>query len=51
VDDLLKPFAVQSTGIAANRVLAPVPEHPSNAAFWWHDPHYVAHSRHSCCIG
>lgn len=51
VDELLAPFAEPVAGIAANRVLAPVPDHPANAAFWWHDPHYVAHSRHSCCTG
>ncbi|MBB5897752.1 amidohydrolase family protein [Kutzneria kofuensis] len=51
VDDLLKPFAASSTGVTANRIVAPVPDHPSNAAFWWHDEHYVAHSRHACCTG
>ena len=51
VDDLLKPFASPPKGIAASPMLAPVPDHPSNAAFWWHDPHYVADSRHSCCVG
>jgi Tol biopolymer transport system component/cytosine/adenosine deaminase-related metal-dependent hydrolase len=51
VDDLLAPFAQASPAIAESRLLAPVPTHPSAAAFWWHDPHYVAHSRHSCCTG
>jgi len=51
VDDLLKPYAAPTAGIAANRMVAAVPDHPSNAEFWWHDPHYVAHSRHSCCSG
>ena len=51
VDDLLKPFAPPPKEIAASPMLAPVPDHPSNAAFWWHDPHYVADSRHSCCVG
>ncbi|HEY0494144.1 MAG TPA: amidohydrolase family protein [Kutzneria sp.] len=51
VDDLLKPFAGAASGIAANRVVTPVPGHPANAAFWWHDEHYVAHSAHSCCAG
>jgi hypothetical protein len=51
VDDLLKPFAAPTPGIAASPMLAPVPVHPSNAEFWWHDPHYVAGSRHSCCTG
>ena len=51
VDDLLKPFATPAKSIAASRMLAPVPAHPANAAFWWHDPHYVAGSRHSCCTG
>ncbi|MEV6611093.1 amidohydrolase family protein [Kutzneria sp. NPDC051319] len=51
VDDLLKPFADATAGIAANRVVAPVPDHPTNAGFWWHDEHYVAHSAHACCTG
>ncbi|QUQ64827.1 amidohydrolase family protein [Kutzneria sp. CA-103260] len=51
VDDLLKPYATPTADVAANRMLAPVPDHPANAEFWWHDPHYVAHSRHSCCSG
>jgi hypothetical protein len=51
VDDLLTPFAGVATESSANRMLpAPAP-HPDNAAFWWHDPHYVAASRHSCCTG
>jgi Tol biopolymer transport system component/cytosine/adenosine deaminase-related metal-dependent hydrolase len=56
VDDLLAPFAgapahapAGAAPAAANRMLAPVPDHPSNARFWWHDPHYVRESRHSCC--
>jgi hypothetical protein len=51
VDDLLAPFTRPVAGIAPNRALPPVPDHPANAAYWWHDPHYVAHSRHSCCTG
>jgi hypothetical protein len=51
VDDLLKPYAAPAAGITASRMVAPVPEHPANAEFWWHDEHYVAHSRHSCCSG
>lgn len=51
VDDLLKPYAAPAAGITASRMVAPVPEHPANAEFWWHDEHYVAHSRHACCSG
>ena len=29
----------------------PVPDHPGNRGFWWHDPHYVEDSRNSCCTG
>ncbi|HEX6471137.1 MAG TPA: amidohydrolase family protein, partial [Streptosporangiaceae bacterium] len=53
VDSLLAPFA-ESTATspapaATNRMLAPVPHHPANARYWWHDPHYVRESRHACC--
>ncbi|WP_236650266.1 amidohydrolase family protein [Kutzneria albida] len=51
VDDLVKPFESTGATVAANPVLAAVPEHPANRDFWWHDPHYVAHSRNSCCQG
>jgi hypothetical protein len=53
VDGLLAPFAESPTpaaaSAAANRTLRPVPDHPANARYWWHDPHYVRESRHSCC--
>ncbi|HEV7896555.1 MAG TPA: amidohydrolase family protein [Planosporangium sp.] len=52
VDELLAPFATIGERRAAavtNAVLEPVPHHPSNDGYWWHDPHYVADSRHSCC--
>jgi Tol biopolymer transport system component len=51
VDELLAPFAVPAPSAVANRVLAPVPDHPGNAGYWWHDPHYVAASRNACCAG
>ncbi|WP_432855929.1 amidohydrolase family protein [Amycolatopsis sp. CA-161197] len=51
VDDLLAPFTSVPTTAAVNPRLAPVPDHPANAAFWWHDPHYVAAARTSCCSG
>jgi Tol biopolymer transport system component len=51
VDDLLAPFAAPAATVPASRMLAPVPEHPANRAYWWHDPHYVAESRRSCCAG
>ncbi|WIM98677.1 amidohydrolase family protein [Actinoplanes oblitus] len=47
VDSLLAPFAV-ATPLRESTVL-PAVEHPDNAAFWWHDPEYVEHSRHACC--
>jgi hypothetical protein len=50
VDELLAPFAGEAlAAIPENVMLAPVPAHPANAGFWWHDPHYVRESRYSCC--
>jgi hypothetical protein len=54
VDELLAPFAqrraaVTVNTVTVNTVLEPVPDHPSNDEYWWHDPHYVADSRRSCC--
>jgi Tol biopolymer transport system component/cytosine/adenosine deaminase-related metal-dependent hydrolase len=51
VPDLLGPFAAPAAAGAPSRMLDPVPVHPVNARYWWHDPHYVAESRHSCCSG
>jgi Tol biopolymer transport system component len=51
VDELLAPFARPTPASTANTILPPVPDHPANAGYWWHDPHYVADSRHSCCTG
>jgi Tol biopolymer transport system component len=51
VDDLLEPFAAAQPSTVTNRLLPRVPDHPSNAAYWWHDPHYVEESRHACCAG
>jgi Tol biopolymer transport system component len=51
VDELLAPFtATQHTAaVPAGRMLAPVPDHPSNKKYWWHDPHYLEESKRSCC--
>jgi len=52
VDDLLEPFADTAAQPAAtNRILTPVPDHPSNQQYWWHDPHYLEESKRSCCAG
>lgn len=54
LDDLLAPFATAAAHPAAapaGRTLPPVPPHPSNDAYWWHDPHYLAESKRSCCAG
>ncbi|MDT8913100.1 amidohydrolase family protein [Amycolatopsis sp. PS_44_ISF1] len=51
VDELLAPFETAAPAIAPSRRLRPVPDHPANARFWWHDPHYVASARTSCCSG
>jgi Tol biopolymer transport system component len=50
VDALLAPFAArQAVPALTNRALPPVPEHPDNQRYWWHDPHYVRESQHACC--
>ena len=49
IKDLVEPFNQDARTASTNRVLDPVPDHPSTAAFWWHDPAYVAHGRHACC--
>jgi Tol biopolymer transport system component/cytosine/adenosine deaminase-related metal-dependent hydrolase len=50
VDALLAPFAAsQPAATPPHRTLPPVPAHPANSRYWWHDPHYVAESRRSCC--
>lgn len=54
VDDLLAPFAAgaeHTEAAPAGRTLPRLPDHPANAKYWWHDPHYVEESRHSCCAG
>jgi hypothetical protein len=51
VPELLAPFAAPTSSAVPNVMLAPVPDHPDNRAYWWHDPHYVADSRDSCCLG
>lgn len=51
VDDLIGPFESVRPAAPASVRLDPVPGHPANAAFWWHDPHYVAAARTSCCTG
>jgi Tol biopolymer transport system component/cytosine/adenosine deaminase-related metal-dependent hydrolase len=51
VPDLLAPFDTASATIPASQLLDPVPDHPINQRYWWHDPHYVAESRHACCSG
>jgi Tol biopolymer transport system component len=51
VDELLAPFAttVRTAAAATNTLLEPVPDHPSNRGYWWHDPHYLRESRRACC--
>ena len=48
VDDLLAPFATAEPFVPENAV-DPAPAHPANAGFWWHDPHYLAEAKRSCC--
>jgi hypothetical protein len=52
VNDLLAPFATAAhTGAAPGRLLPKLPDHPANAKYWWHDPHYLEESKRSCCAG
>jgi hypothetical protein len=55
VSELLAPFAAPTSSPTSspvsNAMLEPVPDHPDNQAYWWHDAHYVADSRNSCCQG
>ena len=50
VDELLAPFVTPTAAVPASRLAAPVPDHPANQRYWWHDPHYVADSKNSCCV-
>ncbi|MFI1994040.1 amidohydrolase family protein [Actinoplanes sp. NPDC020271] len=45
VPSLLAPFVAPRSGPAES----PIAGEPAPAAFWWHDPAYVQHSRHACC--
>ncbi len=45
VPSLLAPFASARSARTESAVLGD----PAPAAFWWHDPEYVEHSRHACC--
>jgi Tol biopolymer transport system component len=51
VDDLVAPFAAAAHTEAApgGRLLPKLPDHPANAKYWWHDPHYLQESKRSCC--
>jgi Tol biopolymer transport system component/cytosine/adenosine deaminase-related metal-dependent hydrolase len=53
VEDLLAPFASPAHTDAApgGRLLPKLPDHPANAEYWWHDPHYLEDSKRSCCAG
>ncbi|WP_222853331.1 amidohydrolase family protein [Fodinicola acaciae] len=51
VAELLAPFTATQPAIAHNEMLPAVASHPSNDQYWWHDPHYVLHSRTACCQG
>jgi Tol biopolymer transport system component/cytosine/adenosine deaminase-related metal-dependent hydrolase len=53
VEDLLAPFASPAHTDAApgGRLLPRLPDHPANAGYWWHDPHYLEDSKRSCCAG
>jgi Tol biopolymer transport system component len=50
IDDLLAPFQAAVPQARPSRILAPVPAHPANAGYWWHDPHYIEEGSRSCCV-
>jgi hypothetical protein len=50
VADLLAPFQTAAPQASPSRMLDPVPAHPANAGYWWHDPHYIEAGAHSCCV-
>ncbi|GAA2896461.1 hypothetical protein Acy02nite_61310 [Actinoplanes cyaneus] len=45
VPSLLAPFVSARAALTESTVVGD----PASAAFWWHDPAYVEHSRHACC--
>ncbi len=52
VEDLLLPFATSAAHAEAaprGRMLPGLADHPANAKYWWHDPHYLEESKRSCC--
>lgn len=64
VEQLLAPYAGPTETTAAgsstagrsagqprrNRVIAPVPTHPSAKAFWWNDAKVLESAKESCCL-
>jgi Tol biopolymer transport system component len=50
VADLLAPFQTAAPQASQSRMLDPVPAHPANAGYWWHDPHYIEAGANSCCV-
>lgn len=51
MDTLLAPFTAAPSAKPASVMVDPVPDHPDNGQYWWHDEHYVAQARYSCCVG
>jgi adenine deaminase len=51
VDELLSPFQTAAPQVRPSRVLESAAAHPANAAYWWHDPHYIEEGARSCCMG
>jgi len=51
MDTLLAPFTAAPSAKPASVMVDPVPDHPDNGQYWWHDAHYVAQARYSCCVG
>jgi hypothetical protein len=51
VADLLTPVQTAAPQASPSRMLDPVPAHPANAGYWWHDPHYIEAGANSCCAG
>jgi cytosine/adenosine deaminase-related metal-dependent hydrolase len=45
VDELLEPYASPSSTLSMAASVRSVPPD----SYWWHDPHWLAESRHACC--
>jgi Tol biopolymer transport system component len=49
VDELLAPFENAVSHAQLSSMRRPVPEHPSNTPYWWHNAHYIEEGKRCCC--